>query len=510
MKFSKTFAVLILLTGLVLSTTVSQAAGVTAGAKCTKLGSVVKASSRSFVCTKVGTKKLWVVKKTTTPKASPSPSLTTPPPVVKTWAGPCDFDTSVPSEWKSVQTYLRSFNYCDAPYKFEPANLGFDVPKTQLTETLGARDLYPCKIEDQRSLYEPIAFAPKRLPLHPRPTTRFQVIPIETLDAPYKGKSPNDEYGHYFRYIESFLEYIADGTSDVTFNVPKEYVKVATRIESAGVGKHGPPTQSGRKFFQDAISALDDVVNFSQVDYVLVVIPGDSNPTLLGVQPWVRGETREGPVLNGMSLQPISATSQLGNMEYLGAQPFGVLHELFHGGGSLDDHYGDRKWKLGPNLGMANWGLMSTIKTDLSGWEKWLMGFTMDSQVACVNGSAESAHWLIPGGIKSSMQKLLVIPISKSKVIVVESVRAKGVNYKLAKQSEGALVYTVDASEQRHGYGMSLVMPADRVMEVESPTVKFLGASAPLKLGESVTVEGYQIKVLEAGAFGDVISVVGR
>jgi hypothetical protein len=330
---------------------------------------------------------------------------------------------------------------------------------------------------------------------------------VQTPDAPATGSTPQEEYGKYFRYIESVLEYMSDGVTDVTFAVPNHYSKMNQNIKDASIGKHGPPTPAARSFFQSAIDAVDPEVDFSNVDAIIVVIPGKSDATLLGVQPYVSGQSNEGQIYTGISLQPISAESNLGNRDYLGMQPLGVLHELFHAGDGLDDHYGNQKWQIGPDLGMANWGLMSTIKSDQLGWEKWLRGMTLDSQVLCVNSSSTSTHWIVPGGVKSTKQKLLVVPISSSKVIVMESVRAKGINYKLAKQSEGVLVYVVDATDIRHGYGMSLVMPEGRVMEVESQTVKFLGASAPLKLGESVLVEGVRIKVIEAGVFGDVIQV---
>ena len=483
------------------------AEAVTAGSKCVNLGAQQKTGSKTFVCTKSGSKKIWVVKKVAAPKLPQAPSPSPLPSTVShNWTGPCDFDPFVPQEWKSVQAYLKSFNYCDAPYKFEAAFLGPETPTIPLVGSLGLTDLSTCKIQDQRTRYSPIAFSSSRNDIHPGPNTRFQIVPVQTLDAPGTGSTPLQDYGHYFKYLETYLEYMSDGDSNVTFSVPDHYTKLNVNIRDAGIGVHGQPTPSGKSFFQSAISAVDPEVDFSSVDRVIVVIPGQSDPSFLGVQPYVSGATSEGNIL-GMSLQPISSASKLGDRQYLLAHPMSILHELFHSGVGLDDHSGNQKWQIGPDLGMANWGLMSTMKTDLSGWEKWLKGFMLDSQIRCVALSQTTNHWIIPGGIKSRNQKLLVIPLSASKVIVVESVRAKGINYKLAKQSEGALVYVVDASEIRHAYGMSLILPEGRIMEIESPTVKFLGASAPLKLGESVVIEGVQIKVLEAGAFGDVVQV---
>lgn len=502
MKYKGVFkSITALVIGISLAFAGTSAFAASVGGSCVKLGTTSKSGTKTLICKAVGKKKLWTIKTVSPAKPAVDPRLT------KVWTSACELDPFVPAEWKPVQSYLKSFNYCDAPYTFAPVTTVTGQPVSQVTANSSLADISKCRLVNQRSRFGNIGFPTTEIKTHPGPTTRFQVIPVRTLDSAQTGSTPQAEYGHYFKYIESVLEYISDGAADVSFSVPSTYYSLNVNISDAGIGKHGPPNSAGKAFFDAAIKAVDKDVDFSNVDYSLVIIPAQSKANLLGVQPWVSGVSAEGPVENALSLSPISAVNELKNMDYLGVQPLGVLHELYHGGFELDDHYGNQKWSMGADLGMANWGLMSTIKSDLTAWEKWIVGFHLNSQVRCADTSSTSTHWLVPGGIKTTKSKLLVVPLSSTKVIVVESVRPAGLNYKVPKQSQGALVYLVDVAEARHGYGMSLLMPAGRVLEVEGPNEKFIGASAPLKLNETLTIEGITLKVIEAGTFGDVIQV---
>ena len=99
----------------------------------------------------------------------------------------------------------------------------------------------------------------------------------------------------------------------------------------------------------------------------------------------------------------------------------------------------------------------------------------------------------------------LVVPIGRTKAIAIESHRAGGMNFKLNKASQGALVYLINSEDTRHGFGINVVKPINR-KTIYSDRF-FVLADAPLKLNESVTLEGYKITVVEAGAFGDVVKV---
>jgi hypothetical protein len=150
---------------------------------------------------------------------------------------------------------------------------------------------------------------------------------------------------------------------------------------------------------------------------------------------------------------------------------------------------------------------MSTGQTELSTWEKWLVGLLEDSQVRCAKSTESSLHWLAPTTYRTQKEKLLVIPISTTKAVVVESMRIGGLNYKIPKESEGALVYLLDMNQIDHGYGMELKVPDSRNLPSQISRYPFFMSNAPFKLNESIVIEGVRITVVESGSFGDVIKV---
>jgi len=148
---------------------------------------------------------------------------------------------------------------------------------------------------------------------------------------------------------------------------------------------------------------------------------------------------------------------------------------------------------------------MSPTLNDLLGWHKWILSYTQDSQVVCINPSDKaSTVWLRPNSVKTEQIKLGVIPIDSQRVIVFESIRGAGMNISLKGDEQGLLVYKVDTTNQLHGYGFDVQYPASRASRISGA---FPGSRAPLKLGEKVTVEGYSIEVVESGNYGDVVRV---
>ena len=95
----------------------------------------------------------------------------------------------------------------------------------------------------------------------------------------------------------------------------------------------------------------------------------------------------------------------------------------------------------------------------------------------------------MPVASDSQGVKGLVIPLSSTEAIIVESRRAIGFDTKLASRLDlvGAVVYTLDSK-----------VPYRRT------PVK---VAQVLQLGSSVVVNGFKFSVIESGQFGDVIQV---
>jgi len=131
----------------------------------------------------------------------------------------------------------------------------------------------------------------------------------------------------------------------------------------------------------------------------------------------------------------------------------------------------------------------------LFAFERWNLGWIDDSQIKCLK-DAKSTELISPvqtsGGVKA-----VVIPISRTKAVVIESRRAIGIDKNITKS--GALVYVVDSSIQS-GQGPIKVFPSD-----VSSDPRYL--EAPRALGESVTTEGITVKVTKSDDTGDTVEI---
>jgi hypothetical protein len=337
----------------------------------------------------------------------------------------------------------------------------------------------------------------------PKPKLTIQVVPIFAEDTAKPVKTPEEEYGKYFNFIKNWIEYSSDVPSEVLIRYPDKYLSFSKKIKPYEISHalRGPhPT-----FAKDVLAEVDSQINFSGAQMVVVVVPAGTPLDVIQQGPLGNFITQEGVISAGSSVYPDTYENPNLLPYAVLAHPYLWLHEFFHLGIPLDDHYGYRTSDVNSEYGMGSWTHMTPGPGggDLSIWEKWILGYIADSQVRCADKSNTSLHWLAPSSVKTTEDKALVIPLSKTKVIVIESIRAAGLYYKWPKNTWGALTYVVDVSINKHGLGMKLILPKNR-----SPgTVPYTFAEAPLRKGESVIYEGVKISIIESGNFGDVIKV---
>lgn len=508
----KVRALLILLTlsfGLISSV---EAANPKAGEKCAKVGKKLTFKGLEFTCTKKNAKLVWSkgVKKSfgTFEVGTPSPgSWSSAIPTGKPASSNPAVDPNVnyldlyradpnpPSDWIEFQKFVVTNNYHTGPLRFVEKSLGANKPNLDSYLKSSTSDIALCKPKLVHS-YPVLGFVNEEdkqrffFNRHPSPSTKFQVLPVQWRE--YQGKnSPKQDYGRYFTFMENWIKNISDNGSNVEVRIPDRYYTLPKGIdEYTGIDTHGKPTEGGKIFFLDAVASADPFIDFTGSNMILLVVPPNTPIKYLGNQPWSSNpRSNEGNLSSILTNPPYDLTTWHRN--HLLGTPGAWMHEIWHAGLDIGDHSGEGA--------MGNWGSMSSMEMDLMGWEKYIAGFFSDAQVICASKNSENDYWIIPSSIKGPHKKLLVLPISESRVIVIESMRSYGYNYKLPERAQGALVYIIDTSKTGYHQGEYVVVPPGR----SDPGY----LDAPLKMGESMTIEGYQIKVIEAGLFGEVIRV---
>jgi hypothetical protein len=271
------------------------------------------------------------------------------------------------------------------------------------------------------------------------------------------------------------------------------------------------------RLVQDVVTAADPQIDFSKANHMWIIGPPTAN--------------RKDLISWDLYKYTIQTQEKLMKRLYLAQNPFDYKFDLknrsqndkkygkmksnyiFDGSGALGwSHYWGHSSGTFSTFAsvqgypdqMMDWGIMQSKDSDWLALHKWILQMISDDQVRCAPKDKVTTHWLKPSTIKGGYEKLLMVPISSSDYLAVESIRPYGYSYKIPKCQQGALVYVA------HLYGQGF---NEKTIQIPSTTPKKKcpgrGASAKgaLVSGDSVSYGGVKITVVEAGDFGDVVRV---
>ncbi len=541
----KLLAGLVAVLSLSLVTAQLSVAAVTPGTKCSKAGATSTYNGKKYTCVKSGKKLVWnkgvalpKPKPVATQTPSPIPTQTvepapvstpspTPTPTIRDWAGtrstdlgyinefngPCDREKDLPPLMNAIQRAYFDFSRCSGIYRIAKYELGLARPKTSISSSSADLISRECQISVPNNVRNMNGFfhlfdQSKKDYINsikfPGPKMTIQVVPIQAQDTEKPKNKPETDYGFYTDLLSEWAKYSSDGESKIEVRYPESYLEFPNRLLTYDIyheNRHDSPDH--KRFTKDLVAAVDPKINFTGVDVIIVVVPPG---TPLGVfqQGTLKDfQTNEGLVRIGTTEYPYTLTDMTKVKFPNLTIPFWWIHELYHSGLGLDDHYGDTQNNVKTEHGLGWWSMMTPWGGDLSAWEKWIVGFITDTQVHCIKPTNAVTKWIAPSSVKTKEKKVIVVPVSQTRGIVVESIRAAGLYYKIPKTSEGVLVYEVDVTIEKHGLGMKLVLPTSRDPD-QGP---FFLAQATLREGESVVSNGYKITIVESGTFGDVVKV---
>jgi len=431
------------------------------------------------------------------------------------YTGPCQYENSTPSHWRDFQDYYISFQQCSGQLQLRQYQLGNQRPTNELTQRSSMQQVDSCKIVEPDSSKNLRGFINKNdegrtrwfnNSKFPAPSTTIQVVPFQALDSSPSRKSPSEDYKIFLDYVKNWINYSSDNSADAKINVHPEYIKTNFNLSQYKLDHKNHHSDTNHQAFRiEMMKIADPLIDFSKADHVLFLTTPGTPIELFQQGALGPFQTNEKYIWHSSTQFPYTLENpskvRFANL----AHPFWWIHEFYHAGVGLDDHYGDQQRNVQTEYGLGFWSLMTPWGGDLTAWEKWFLGFISDEQVRCAPIDKSTTHWLAPSSVKSTSNKLFVLPLNKHKAIVAESIRPAGLYYKISKDSAGVLLYVVDLEISGHGYGLKVVPPVGRNPNPR-PNDLFM-TEATLRLGESVLTNGYQITVVETGNFGDVIKV---
>jgi hypothetical protein len=283
-------------------------------------------------------------------------------------------------------------------------------------------------------------------------TLRFIAIPIDWSDKPGEANF-FDKWKEQFAIFSEWVATNSEGKLKVDVTLHNNWIRIPGNSESYSVPFSEASPQSG-EFWQKVIPVIDPIIDFTNYQYVIFVLPSGQQFIRESIQElYPGGAIREFPPKEGKILAFMGTGSYFENWNvkqwsYF-AHEIGHLIDFAHGGSGRDSGT------------MGGYDIMFSQdgpSRTLSGWWRFLSDWLDKDQVFCdeVEGFKDLDLTLIPINSTDKGVKVAILKISPSKVLVIESRRyTKFDNDKrqaffqreLVKDDwNGVLVYEYDAS----------------------------------------------------------------
>ena len=414
----------------------------------------------------------------------------------------CEKDPKVPADWKKYQDFTWNYPACPHPYRYVSGKLTSKKPKTAQSDRSELLSADQCMIANYWGSQR--AKQARGEILGPNYTMQF--VPFQTPDNKVNS-NPQKDYKAWVKAMEDVM----NKQSDLPFNfkivVPDRYFMIPNTLKSYGVGsKSGGNMTNFLKLAQDVVAAADTEIDFAGSNTVWFVGPPTSKKVdLSGVALYNQNVVTKEKTFPRTLVTSHPYTYELKNRqksgnEWDGSGALGFMHEWGHSSGTFTTF----SEVVGLPNQMMNWGTMFQKDSDWQALHKWILQMISDDQVRCAAKDKVTTHWIKPSTIKGGYEKLLMVPISGSDYIAVESVRPYGYSFKIPKCQQGALVYVAHLYGQGYNEKTFHIPSANQKKKCPGQSISEKGA---LVNGDSISYGGVKITVVEAGDFGDVIRV---
>ncbi len=288
--------------------------------------------------------------------------------------------------------------------------------------------------------------------------------------------------------FNKWFDFASNGSKSFNWQYPKRWLRMSKPIPGYALVKGDRATVL--PMAQEIVSLADPLVNFSNSDFVFVLFPRTVHGLNdgIGMANW-QVDSAEGPVKN-----------LFGGGEYFYNNNYDLwsfwIHEWGHPMG-LAGH--------SPRSNLSIMDNQNGSSVMLNVWDSFFAGWMGSDELYCMPNSATTLETqLIPLERLQHGMRGVVVPISSTEALVVESHRAEGWGSKLGPGTYGVLVYYIDTTKDtdRSGEQQGIVKEAwskyvtpntDTNPDPSNATNKLL------LLGDTVTYKGITVTLTKTG-----------
>jgi M6 family metalloprotease-like protein len=323
---------------------------------------------------------------------------------------------------------------------------------------------------------------------------KIAFIPVDFADVP-GSYAPLSKAQADMDILSRWVSVMSGGRSSVEWVIHNSWLRASKTSNSY------PKTVEG-SIAQEAFNLADPFINFSGVHTAIVYVPSN-----------IGGEYSAGSGINLENRNFSTNEGSVKNVMNAGAWFYradknvwgGWAHMLGHGLGLVD--YYVRSWSSISAQPMSGWEIMAHQdgpSQSMAAWNRWLLGWLTSEQVYCIPQSSLTSTevTLVPINRDIAGFKTVMIPLTATTVLVVESRRGETFDSQLGSGVYGVIAYTVDTTID-NGNGLAAVqVPAAHAADL--PTTHGYVKDALILIGESVTVSGVTVRLVKSGDFDTV------
>ncbi|MET8689001.1 M6 family metalloprotease domain-containing protein [Streptomyces sp. NPDC004732] len=332
---------------------------------------------------------------------------------------------------------------------------------------------------------------------YPRPARTLNAVMVflSFPDSPPQ-TTPDELTADYFPATSQFFERASYGKFALRPHPQREWVEMPRNSLSYAIQRDWNPKRRAA-YLRDAVAAADPHVDFSRYDVVYFVadpdapgVDSDATKVVNFDRPMRADGTDIRRIVTVFERHPPDRNVLAHETGHVFDLP-DLYHRPTDGKGDWDTYVGD--WDvMGSQFGLA---------PDLFGWHKWKLGWLAPRQVRCVGLGTERltmeplAAPVAPGALGGT--RLAVVRTGRDSVLALEVRGSTGNDH--ATCTEGVLAYEV-RNETASGGGPVEVVDAHPESEsCWGDSVYPQLADAPVRVGESFTVPGHDVRVEVAG-----------
>lgn len=328
-------------------------------------------------------------------------------------------------------------------------------------------------------------------------TVKWALIPIDFPDLVGE-ENFKSRVNDQMKMASDWFATVSEGKFKVEWVVADNWVRMPKasneyKIERSENLDRAP---NGLKIWNDAMLQSDKTFDFTGIQTVNFILPKGQDFITESSQgfPWDAAVknlvTNEGRVSSFSIPGKIFDHPKRVYWSYW-AHEFGHAMGIPHVGSSRDPN---------PYLGLDLMSNQEGESRELSGWLRFVSGWLEDEKVYCkeISELESTEITLVPLSNSDKGLKMVVVPVSQTKAVVIESRRETKFSCPMPSKRNGVLVYTYDATLSHGQDFLKPIAPDLRLVE-SSPNCLVVPYPNPiLYKGQKISVEGVNIEIMDS------------